>query len=532
MDSAQLTKRILFRVLICVFNVGLYIQPVKAQIDSLRPVWVNDWQGDAIIKGSANNAWDVHVYRDIVYATGIKMDNFWTRTAPLVLNAYTLDGDTVWQKTWEGYTGTYGHGAAGSVILGHGDYLYLGGAVSIDSMNASLIQKWDLDGNLIWSEYWGDKINEGHHEVNGLAIVDHNLYVSHYSAASGLVTADAHIKKFDLNKLDSLKPWSDALLWDIEYGQPGTQNTTDGHIYADSTGVYICGQTGGPMGSNIYDEGDSYLIKFNPQGDSLWMKLYTGNGTGCDNAFNLKSDGSHIYVLGFTTTYLGPLGFPFGLETQVFVQKYTMGGTLIWTQLYGGPKTEYARGLEVDDEHIYLGVSTKSYVDSAAGGLDNTLLIKLNKDSGDVVCQRLWGGLGIDGVTTSIDQDENGYIYLSGNTTTAEDGTDSGLNRAVILKVNKDCMVSTGEMVTSKESISFTVYPNPFSSETTLLLSDHLLQAATLTVYNSSGQAVKELNNLSDKTITLNRDDLPAGLFFIQLTQEHSIIASAKIIIQ
>lgn len=406
----RLNERIPITFLVFLFTVGVYMPPVKAQIDTLSPVWMKHWKGLSNVNSAPCNAWDVHVYGDTVYATGIKTDNFITRTAPLVLNAYTLNGDTVWQREWEGFTGTYGHGAAGSVLLGHGGYIYLGGAVSFDSMNASLIQKWDLNGNLIWSEHWGDKVSGGHHEVNGLAIVGDYLYVSHYSAASGFVTADAHVKKFDLGLLNADSSWSAALLWDREYGVDSAQNTTDGHIHADTTGVYICGQTGGPAGSHVYDEGDSYLIKFNPQGDSMWMVLYTGNGTGVDNAFNLKSDGSHVYLTGPTATDIGPWGFPFGLETQVFVQKYTMEGALVWTRLYGGPKTEYSRGLEIDDDHIYVSASTKSYVDSA--GEDNTLLLKLEKDSGDVVCQRIWGGLGIDNANSSIDQDGYGSIYL------------------------------------------------------------------------------------------------------------------------
>lgn len=257
----------------------------KARIDSasegaaprkMKPKWIRKWQGKAGKGGS--NAWDVFVYRDRVYATGIKMDVFWTRTAPLVLRAYTLGGDVVWEKTWKGYKGKMGTGGAGAIIIGHGDFLYVGGAVSRDNMNASLLQKWDLNGNLIWTEYWGDKTNGGHHEVNGLAIVDNFLYLSHYSGASGLITIDAHIKKFDLTKLDERRPLSESLLWDRAYGKPDSHNTTDGHIHADRTGVYIAGQYGGLKGRNVYNEGDAYLIKFDPAGKQQWMKLYTGNG--------------------------------------------------------------------------------------------------------------------------------------------------------------------------------------------------------------------------------------------------------------
>jgi len=57
------------------------------------------------------------------------------------------------------------------------------------------------------------------------------------------------------------------------------------------------------------------------------------------------------------------LGIPLGVEIQVFVQKYTMNGELVWTQLYGGPEIEYCRGLAVDDKYIFVSASTKSYVE-------------------------------------------------------------------------------------------------------------------------------------------------------------------------
>ena len=57
------------------------------------------------------------------------------------------------------------------------------------------------------------------------------------------------------------------------------------------------------------------------------------------------------------------LGIPLGVEIQVFVQKYTMNGELVWTQLYGGPEIEYSRGLAVDDKYIFVSASTKSYVE-------------------------------------------------------------------------------------------------------------------------------------------------------------------------
>lgn len=86
---------------------------------------------------------------------------------------------------------------------------------------------------------------------------------------------------------------------------------------------------------------------------------------------------------------------------------------------------------------------------------------------------------------------------------------------------------SVAEM-NSIESTSF--FPNPFSNETTLQ-TDKIINNATLSVYNFSGQRVKEIKNISGQRITLFRDELPAGLYFIYITEDNKIIKSDKLVI-
>ncbi len=76
----------------------------------------------------------------------------------------------------------------------------------------------------------------------------------------------------------------------------------------------------------------------------------------------------------------------------------------------------------------------------------------------------------------------------------------------------------------------FSQFPNPLTYSTTLQI-DHFLNHATLTIYNSFGHTVKELKNISGKTITLFRDNLTSGLYFLRLTEENKIITVGKLVI-
>ena len=81
-----------------------------------------------------------------------------------------------------------------------------------------------------------------------------------------------------------------------------------------------------------------------------------------------------------------------------------------------------------------------------------------------------------------------------------------------------------------KNDFSFSISPNPFSSQT-VLQTAVFFHNATLAVYNCFGQTVKEIQNINGQTVTLFRDNLPSGLYFIRLTEENKIIAVDKLII-
>ncbi len=77
---------------------------------------------------------------------------------------------------------------------------------------------------------------------------------------------------------------------------------------------------------------------------------------------------------------------------------------------------------------------------------------------------------------------------------------------------------------------SIGIFPNPFSMQTILQVNKNFGNS-TLTVYNSYGQAVKQIENLSGSTITFYRDNLPVGVYFARLTQNGNIIMVDKLLI-
>ena len=93
-------------------------------------------------------------------------------------------------------------------------------------------------------------------------------------------------------------------------------------------------------------------------------------------------------------------------------------------------------------------------------------------------------------------------------------------------KVN--CAQTSVNEINNSDEVS--VFPNPFSSQT-IVHSTIYLDNVSATLYNSQGHAVRHVSNFSGNSITLHRDNLPQGLYFIRIMKHNKILFSEKLII-
>jgi photosystem II stability/assembly factor-like uncharacterized protein len=115
----------------------------------------------------------------------------------------------------------------------------------------------------------------------------------------------------------------------------------------------------------------------------------------------------------------------------------------------------------------------------------------------------------------------NAFYFVSSNLALAVG------NSGTIYKTNNGGSVGILE---EKKIENVAIYPNPFSTFTTMKLDKNLKNGA-LKIYNLIGQQVAELNGLNGQTITLYRDNLQNGMYLVQIIQDKQIIKSSKIII-
>ena len=80
------------------------------------------------------------------------------------------------------------------------------------------------------------------------------------------------------------------------------------------------------------------------------------------------------------------------------------------------------------------------------------------------------------------------------------------------------------------ENHQFSIYPNPFTSETTLHL-ERPLNYYTIKMFDLRGLLVKQIDAQSGYDITLNRDGLGPGLYFVEISEGKKRIGMCKVIL-
>lgn len=117
----------------------------------------------------------------------------------------------------------------------------------------------------------------------------------------------------------------------------------------------------------------------------------------------------------------------------------------------------------------------------------------------------------------------NYYLEIYGTPTTT-----SYLNRHTFVLHR----TSSLNVETSDDESSFTISPNPFTSQTTITISStNNQQLTTLIVSDVLGHEIKNIR-FSGKQYVLEKGDLSAGIYFVQLTDENKNCINKKIIIQ
>ncbi|WFO75888.1 SBBP repeat-containing protein [Desulfurococcaceae archaeon MEX13E-LK6-19] len=153
---------------------------------------------------------------------------------------------------------------------------------------------------------------------------------------------------------------------------------------------------------------DAYITKIDRFGNIIWY--VTLGGSQADSLKSLKQGSdNYLYATGYTRSFGAG-------SSDVLVVKLSENGSLIWALTIGGPYSDEANGLYLDNENnIYIVGKTASY----GYGIYDAFVAKISS-KGSLLWFKVIGTSESD-EATAITLDENETIYVAGwtlNTTT------------------------------------------------------------------------------------------------------------------
>jgi hypothetical protein len=441
-------------------------------------------------------------------------------------------GDTLWTETFGGMWYDDGYSICQTI---DGGYIIAGYTAGPGVGNGDVfLIKTDANGNLLWAKAIGGLDYDDARSIK--QTTDGGYIMTGQVSGSGVSFTDAYL----------IKTYSNGnVTWTKTFGGSGFDYAAS--VQQTSDGGYIIA---GTFEYNTALDYDAYLIKTDPNGDSLWIKSF--GGTDSDEARSVHQTTDGGYVIAGATFSFGAGGY------DLYLIKTDSSGNLLWSKTFGGTNDEYGYSVQQTTDGGYVIAGTTS---SFGAGNSDIYLIKTDAN-GDSLWTKTFGGLSDDGTfgALSVQQTNdagyiiasvtnsfgagNGDVYLIktdslGNSDCNEGSTATLVTIPATIVRSPATTVSTGGSVFIPAPIigsggtvttlcttvgineistanSFLVSPNPFTD--VIKLADLKIgENASIVVYDLMGAIVYQQEFSNQTSATLNLSFLQQGVYFLNV---------------
>ncbi len=454
-----------------------------------------------------NGAFGRSIYVDAngnVYVTGETAIVSGGSNEALIIK-YSSTGTQLWANRFQYIQSSYCGGydiisdADGNVYV-TGEY-YTG----VNFLNNIFLVKYDANGNLVNQTFY----NSGSEGGRSIAL-----------DGAGKIIVSGYVNDNDSLSFIALKYEQNLdFVWASRCGQGiGNQNNID-MVIDNNSNIIISGTNSTTI--------DYSTVKFNPDGNVLWGKLYNSS-LGYDQCRGIVKDNlGNIYVTGET----GNSGFP--LTYKMTTIKYSPDGDELWVTNYDSTNT--ITGYRAYD--IAIDDNANTYIIGQTSG-DDIVTIKYNSAGVFSWAISYDGPSASQDIPVAVGVDPNGNVYATGNSFDAA----SGYDIVTIKYVQTPTSVESETVVPSAYNLSQN-YPNPFNPSTKIryaipnvTLSGAEGSRVQLKIYDVLGNEVATLVNeeksVGSYEVNFNASQLSSGVYFYKLNAGNFIETKKMILMK
>ena len=242
---------------------------------------------------------------------------------------YSITGETAWIKTYNGPADSDDYAYA--MALDHsGNVCVTGQSYGGTTLDDYATIKYFPNGDTVWARRYNGPGNSNDEAYDIAADGSDNIYVTGGSVGSGTGLDYTTIKYYA----------NGDTAWVRRYNGRGDSSDVATAIAVDASGnVYV---TGYSSGAGTYY--DYVTIKYYPNGDTVWVRRYNGPGDSADYAYDIVvNDLGDVYVTGYS--YGGS-----ATSADYATIKYNPDGNELWVKRYNGPGDGWdeARAIALD----------------------------------------------------------------------------------------------------------------------------------------------------------------------------------------
>ena len=275
-----------------------------------------------------------------------------------------------------------------------GNVYVTGSSRGVDSGDDFATVKYDADGNELWVARYNGEANRDDRSFAIALDSDGNVHVTGWSTQADYVTDYATVK-YDSNGSE---------LWVARYHGPSENHATA--LAVDSDGnVYVTGDS-----VDLVSDSDFATVKYDADGNELWVARYNGPGNRYDGAVAIVVDlEQNVYVAGES------LGIDTGFDYATV--KYDADGNELWVARYNGPgNTDELPSAMAQDALGNILVTGGSGV----RGVDRTweyTTVKYDADGAELWVARYHGPRDTYNFATAVAVDSTTDVYVTGMNT-------------------------------------------------------------------------------------------------------------------